>query len=68
MSGKPQAGLERVGGHSRRSGTVGGPSVRCWTGRGNLGEVREGQWEPWGGLRRVRGPSGGSRTGRGTLG
>ena len=37
-------------------------------GRGNLSAVGDGSGDPWGGLGLIGGPSGMSRTGRGTLG
>ena len=40
---------------------------RSGTGRVNIEEVRDGSSENWKGLGWVRGPSGRSRTGRGTL-
>ena len=42
--------------------------MRFGTGRGNLGDVRVKSGNLWGGLGRVGGPSGSSKTGRATLG
>ena len=65
-SGDPWGGLERVGRHSDRSGTLWGLSGRFRTGRETLEEVQDGKADSRGGSRWVRGPSG-VRNGSGSL-
>ena len=65
--GETLRGRRPIGGHSGRSETGRGPSVRSWTGRGKLPEVGDGLGDSQGGPGRVRGPSGRSGKGRGTL-
>ena len=64
----PRRGPERVGGPSVGPARVGGHSGRFGTGRGTIGEVRDGSGDAQGVLGRVGGHSGRFVTSRGTFG